>query len=60
MTTKQTDAFAQALDRLFRIWDRLALAVSEIYPDMPEEERDKLTREGMRLVLKGLQSPQVH
>jgi hypothetical protein len=38
----------------------MALAVYEMHPDLSEEERDKLTREGMDLVIKGLTSPRVH
>jgi hypothetical protein len=60
MDTTKKDDFAQALERLMRIWDRMALAVAEMHPDLSEEEREKLTREGMDLVLKGLTSPRVH
>ena len=60
MDTTKKDDFAQALERLMRIWDRMALAVYEMHPDMSDEERDQLTREGMDLVLKGIMSPRVH
>lgn len=60
MDTTKKDDFAQALERLMRIWDRMALAVAEMHPDLDEEERDRLTREGMNLVIKGLTSPRVH
>lgn len=60
MDTTKKDDFALALDRLLRIWDRMSLAIAEMYPDLPEEERDRLTREGMDLVVKGLTSPTVH
>lgn len=60
MDTTKKDDFAQALERLMRIWDRMALVVAETHPEMDEEEQYRLAKEGMDLLIKGLTSPRVH
>ena len=60
MKTKQPDNFDAALERLMRIWDRMALVVAETHPEMDEEEQYRLAKEGMDLLIKGLTSPRVH
>lgn len=52
MKAKQDDGFTQGLKRLMDIWDQLSLIVAQQHPDLPEEERDKLTRKAMDEVIK--------
>lgn len=54
------DDLVEGISKLMRIWDRLAEAIEEMHPDMTDEEREKVTREGMDLLLAGLTAPRVH
>lgn len=60
MDTTKKDDFAQALERLMRIWDRMTLVVAETHPEMDKEEQYRLAKEGMDLLIKGLTAPRVH
>lgn len=60
MSEQKLNDMVQSLEKLMRIWDRLSLAVAETCPNLSPEEQERLTREGMDLLIKGLKSTQVH
>lgn len=50
-STKDTDA-AEAFRFLFDLYTAMQSVVNQLYPDLPQEEKDRLTREAATAMLK--------